>query len=131
MIGGDFNHLEASEVTENTPCTWNKSSNTRDKKCLDKVFVSTTNLVNQVETIKTSFKIDHLAIILQPTKPIKAERRKIKVRDYRIQKRQRMNLALDRHVFDALLAVTGASTATEMLMTAITENWMSTVQCDR
>ena len=42
-------------------------------------------------------------------------------RDYRIQKRQRIPLGLDRHAFDVLFSVLDPSTATEMLMTAITE----------
>ena len=121
VIGGDINHLEAIKITEKTDCTWIKTSDTRGKKCLDKVFVSNTDLIDQAETIKTSFNTDHLAILLQPKRTLKAKRRKIKLGDYRIQKRQRMNLALDRHVFDALFSVTDPSTATEMLMTAITE----------
>ena len=121
MIGGDFYHLEASEITENTHCTLIKTSGTRGKKCLEEVFVSNTDLIDQAETIKTSFNTDHLAIILQPMKPLKAEQRQKQVRVYRIQKRQGMNLPLDKHVFDALFSVTVPSTATEMLMTAITE----------
>ena len=121
VFGGDFNHLEASEVTKNTHCTWIKTSGTTIKKCLNKVFVPNTDLIDQGETIKTSFITDHLAIILQPTKPLKAERRKIKVRVYRIQKRQRMNLALDKHVFDTSCSVTDPTAPIEMLMTAITE----------
>ena len=84
VIGGDFNHLEASEVTANTHCLWIKTSGTRGKKCLDEVFVSNTDLYDQAETIKTSFNTVHLAFILQPTKPLKLERQKIKFRDYGI-----------------------------------------------
>ena len=79
VIGGDFNHLEASEVKENTQCTWMKTSGSRSKKYLIKVFVSNTDLFDQAETFRTSFNTDHLAIILQPKKPLKAERRKINV----------------------------------------------------
>ena len=75
VIGGDFHHLEASEITKNTHCTLIKTSGTRGKKCLDEVFVPNTDLIDQAETIKTSFNTDHLAIILQPMKPLKAEQR--------------------------------------------------------
>ena len=68
-----------------------------------------------------SFTTDHFALILQPKKPLKAQRRKIKSRVCRIQKLQRRNLALDRHVFDALCLVTDPSTAAELLLTAIFE----------
>ena len=78
VIGGDFNHFEISQVTKNTHCTWIKTSDTRSKSCSDKTFVSKTGLFDQVETIKTSFITDHLAVVLQPKKPLKAERRKVK-----------------------------------------------------
>ena len=45
----------------------------------------------------------------------------MRVRDYRFQTRQRMNLALDRQGFDALFSVTHTSTATELLITDYTE----------
>ena len=106
VIGGDFNHLEASKVTEITQCTWIKTSSTTGQKCLLKDFFSNTDLNDQTETIKKSFETDHFAIKLQPKKPLKAERRKIKVSDCRFQRRQRINLALDRNVFDALFSVT-------------------------
>ena len=132
VIGGDFNHLEASEVTENIHSTRIKTSGTRSKKCSDKIFVSNTDWFDQVETIRMSFNIDHFAVILQLKKPLKSERRKIKVRDYRNQNRQRMKLALGRHVFETLFSETDPSTATEKLMTAITlKKCMSIVQCDR
>ena len=117
VIGRDLNHFEASDVTGNTHCTSIKTSSTRSKKCLDKIFVSNTDLFDQAETIEMSFNTDHLPIVLQPNKPLKAQKPEIK----RIQKRQRMNLELHRYVFEALDSVMHPSTATEMLMAAITE----------
>ena len=61
-IGRDFNDLETSGVKEKSHCIWVKTSGIRAKNCLDKVFVSNTDLIDQAETIKTSFNTDLLAI---------------------------------------------------------------------
>ena len=38
VFGGDFNYLEASELTEKTHCTWVETSGAKGKNCPDKVF---------------------------------------------------------------------------------------------
>ena len=94
FLGGDFNHLNLSQLELNACLSILDSAPTRNEATLDLILTSRPDQVRKVDTFTPSVASDHKALILTPVTKLPAIRRKASFIDYSFKSRYAFNSLL-------------------------------------
>ena len=115
IIGGDFNHLDLSDIETQFCLTTISSPPTRCNATLDLFITNKPHLIRSASTFCTSLKSDHLAIILTPCQKVRPCRRKVTFTDFNFKGFQYLNNILSNFDFSQLFKILDVDSAASWL----------------